>query len=167
MAASAAAGPVGSVVGQRSQLPLSLPQPRGAQVVRDTPDAFRAALGSRGATASAYADTSTNTVHTLGRPDPFQVAHEKGHLLDAQLLTDPDRVRISRMLRAPAKWDADRGGAEWFADYYAAAATNMKLRQHRGRAIVQQTMDSYADLGPRRLQRLRVMLDRIAQRQVR
>jgi hypothetical protein len=55
--------------------------------------------------------------------DRFSLAHELGHLFDAQRLTDRDREWLRLTMRAPAgDWWKPWGAGEWFADYYADCA---------------------------------------------
>lgn len=108
-------------------------------------------------------DPSTGTIYHEGAFNKFDRAHEVGHALDAEVLTDGDRHYFQRIMHAPpGAWDQGTGTAgykspdEWFADYYAASATHLDL----GR----QNVDSYAQLGPKRLQRFEKALARLGQR---
>jgi hypothetical protein len=180
MAAAAMAAPAqaqmrGTAGTQTSGLgarPLMLPGPNGAKVVVDSRQAFEAALGDRAVDASAYANPATNTVHTFqgGPQNRFTIAHEMAHLFAHQVLTDEDRARFTKMLRAPGgDWDRETdspvGNAEeWFADYYAAAATGYTGRAKRAKdgALIVKDLDAYADLGPRRIVKFKRAMDEIA-----
>jgi hypothetical protein len=82
----------------------------------------------RGESGVTCADLATGTVW-LAHPDRFSLEHEKGHLFDAQVLTDQDRAHFTRLLRLSGPWDqgtgegAGRGPSEVFADAYAYCAT--------------------------------------------
>jgi hypothetical protein len=55
--------------------------------------------------------------------DRFTLAHELGHLFDAQYLTERDREWLRLVMRAPSgDWWEPWGAGEWFADYYADCA---------------------------------------------
>lgn len=77
----------------------------------------------------------------------FALAHELGHVFDAQYLTVSDREWLRRVMRAPSGpwWDARYGAAEWFADYYADCAVG-----NQG-----ESLEGYADRPtPRQLRRV-------------
>jgi len=69
---------------------------------------------------------ATATIYITPGTDRYARSHEIGHLFDAQVLTDPDRAVLTRMMRMTGPWDqgslpeTDRSPHEWFADYYAA-----------------------------------------------
>lgn len=114
---------------------------------------------------AAVTDPNTGTIYSDGPLDRFSRAHEIGHVLDAEVLTDADRQTFRLIMRVPgdADWwngpgddDGLRTPCEWFADYYAAAATRMDAR-HGG-------VVSYATITPRRLARFEQTLDALGRR---
>lgn len=105
--------------------------------------------------ANPYADPAKRTAYSV-KSDPFAFAHEVGHILDEDM-TDTDRRKFQKILRMKGPWDQGTGlgheksPSESFADYYAAAATNLDLRNAG--------MASYTQIGPKRLKRFKVALD--------
>lgn len=114
--------------------------------------------------SAAATDGASGTVYYQQPLSDYARAHEIGHLFDHQILTDGDRRYFSRLLQVPGEGDWRRGTgsngmespSEWFADYYAAAATNLDPR--RG------SVASYASVGPKRLVRFTKALDRLGRR---
>jgi hypothetical protein len=112
-------------------------------------------------------------IHVLPGVDQYTVAHEMGHLLDNQVLSDGDRNFFARLLQtSPGAWNRGTGAAggyhspsEAFADYYAAAATNYDPRPKRkGKAVSGGGVDSYTRIGPKRLRRYKKALERLQAR---
>lgn len=108
-------------------------------------------------------DAATNTIYYQGKPDPFAKAHEVGHLLDHQVLSDGDRAFFQKLMHAPAgEWRAGTGleglksPSEWFADYYASSILNVDPR-HENQA-------AYASIGPKRLRRFEAAIGRLGKR---
>lgn len=111
----------------------------------------------------AQTDAQSGTIYYAQPLDKFAKAHEVGHALDAQVLTDGDRAYFQKLMHAPAgPWyqgsAADTGGgpSEWFGDYYGAVYTNFDP-DHGG-------LGSYAQIGPKRLKRFEQALQRLAKR---
>lgn len=77
--------------------------------------------------------SGTSTYGTIGAgADRFSRWHELGHVR-ALLLTESDRVFLTRLMRLEGAWDQGTGwpaGArspsEWFADYHAACALGIE-----------------------------------------
>jgi hypothetical protein len=120
-----------------------------------------------------YSYGDKGEIHVLKGTDKFTLAHETGHLLDAQVLSDGDRQFFQRLLHSPTgPWNQGTGAAggyhspsEQFADYYAAAATGYDPRPKRkGKAISGGSTDSYTPIGPKRLKRLTQALERLQRR---
>lgn len=117
------------------------------------------------AMGTASYSRDTDTIYYLGKPDETTRAHETGHALDDQVLTDGDRRYFQRLMQAPAgDWRSGtglQGGArspsEWFADYYQAAALDLDPRHEQ--------VAAYAQVGPKRLKRFEAALARVAKRQ--
>lgn len=114
---------------------------------------------------SGYPACTDPDAHVIYAPiglDRFSLAHEKGHLFDAEVLTDHDRaVLMARMGLRPGPWTTskvitdpttglsvleERGGYnctpqkcpnELFADAYASCRLHMMpvRRDHRGRLV--------------------------------
>lgn len=113
---------------------------------------------------TALTDLASNTIYYRQPLDKFARAHEVGHLLDSQVLTDGDRHYFQRVMHAPAgAWNQGTGmdggfqsPNEWFADYYAAAASGLNLSR--------ESVSSYATLRPKRLRRFARALDRLGHR---
>ena len=112
---------------------------------------------------NAQTDAASGTVYYQGTLDPFARAHEVGHILDAQVLTDGDRRFFQRLMHAPAgDWRTGTGlkGAaspsEWWADYYGSAALGVDP--------VHENQAAYANVGPKRLKRFEQALDRLGRR---
>ena len=121
------------------------------------------------ARASEYAlttDAQRGIVYYTGKQPltGFEKGHETGHVFDAEVLTDGDRHFFQRLMHAPSgAWNAGSGyeggtssPAEWFADYYGAAATHVNPHHT--------SIASYADIGPKRLARFEAALTRLGQR---
>lgn len=115
------------------------------------------------ATGTAAYDANTDTVYYQGRLRKSTKAHELGHALDDQVLTDGDRAYFQKLLHAPAgEWNTGTGlqglasPNEIFADYYQAAALHLDPRR--------QSEASYTTVGPVRLKRFEAALARIAAR---
>jgi hypothetical protein len=115
--------------------------------------------------ATAATDVVNMTIYHVGPLGRFARAHEIGHLLDAQVLTDGDRRFFTRLLGLTGPWEQSdqtllhpRSPDEWFADYYAAAAIGMRLDGSTG------LQGAYADWGPKRLARFEKALDRFGNR---
>lgn len=150
-----------SAMAQSSSLleSLRVPAPRTVNYVNGPAPGLPGDYGGDIAT-----DASTSTIYLgSGKPGRFDRAHEIGHLLDAQVLTDGDRRYFSRLMQAPGgDWrqgtgpGSKVGGSEWFADYYAAAATGLDLSR--------ENVGSYAVLGPKRLRRFAAAMDRLGRR---
>lgn len=110
----------------------------------------------------AQTDFDTGTIYYTQPLEKFDKAHEVGHVLDGEVLTDGDRAYFQKLMHAPAgKWyagsAADAGGpSEWFADYYGAAA--MHSDPTHGQAW------GYAQIGPKRLKRFQRALARLGER---
>lgn len=113
-------------------------------------------------------------IHVLPGTDAYTLAHEMGHLLDTQVLSDGDRNYFTRLLQAPqGPWNTGTGAAggyhspnERFADYYAAAATGYDPRPKRRKdgAVQGGGTDSYTAIGPKRLRRFVKALERVQRR---
>lgn len=115
---------------------------------------------------TAGSDTAAGTVYVEAGQHltPFEKAHEMGHMLADRVLTAGDRHYFQRQMglgdRQP--WDTGTGStgysspSEWFADYYAAAATKMDLKK--------EGVSSYATIGPKRLAAIEAALGRIGKR---
>lgn len=109
--------------------------------------------------AANYYDPNTSTMYLQGHGDRFAQGHEAGHALDSQVLSDADRARFTRILGLTGDWhrsDYGHSPAEWFADYYSAAASGMDLSR--------EGVDSYARFTPRKLKRFDRALRRLALR---
>jgi hypothetical protein len=98
----------------------------------------------------------------IGRPEMFEATHEMAHALDEQSLDDPWRRRFASIMGAPAgPWQTGTGTDggkrspnEWFGDYYAASAVNLRP---------QEGMGSYVDnIDPKRLRAFRRALSEFA-----
>lgn len=117
------------------------------------------------AAGTAAYDSDTDTVYYQGRLGKATKAHELGHALDDQSLTDGDRVYFQRLMHAPAgAWNTGTGlqggfssPSEWFADYYQAAALHLDPTRENQAA--------YASIGPVRLKRFEAALARLGKRQ--
>lgn len=116
------------------------------------------------AMGTASYDRDTDTVYYLGKPDAIARAHETGHALDDQVLTDGDRHYFQRLMQAPSgEWRSGTGlqglksPSEWFADYYQAAALNLDPRHEQ--------VAAYAQVGTKRLKQFEAALARLAKRQ--
>lgn len=96
--------------------------------------------------------------------DRYDRMHELGHIFDAQVLTDRDRRRFTRLLglgqRPWQKTYMTPGGVvtddfdspnEWFADAYAHCALRLDGRLHHG---VGRSVVAYFEPGPRLYDRL-------------
>lgn len=113
----------------------------------------------------AAADGATGTITYSRSLDAFARAHEIGHLLDSEVLTDGDRTFFTRLMMVPGTgpWFRGTGTAglespkEWFADYYAADATGLDM-------AAGERVASYAQIGPRRLSRFSRALARFGHR---
>jgi hypothetical protein len=116
-----------------------------------------------GVLSGAQTDMNNGTIYSTVPLEPFDRAHEVGHVFDVQVLSDGDRRSFQRLMQAPSgAWNqgsaADTGGgpSEWFGDYYAAAATRMDPEhEHLG---------NYAKIGPKRLKRFERAMDRLGKR---
>lgn len=125
-------------------------------------------LNGDGQAVGAYADPAKQTIYLQPDPNPFARAHETAHLFDSQVLSEGDRHYFQRLMQAPAgPWnhgeatgrvDGLRSPNEWFADYYAAAATGMTPQN--GYSVAQ-----FAAIGPKRMVRFQKALQRLADRQ--
>lgn len=100
----------------------------------------------------------------LPERDPYGLAHELFHVLDAQVLTDADRARFQKILRLNAgPWNSGTGTKgyvspdEIAADYFAALATNLDIRKAGSGAYV-------SEYGPKRLRRFGNSLERLLKR---
>lgn len=117
------------------------------------------------ATGNAAYDPDTDTVYYQGKLEKSTKAHELGHALDDQVLSDGDRAYFQKLMHAPAgEWRSGTGlqggmtsPSEWFADYYQASALNLDPRR--------QNEAAYATIGPKRLKRFEAALSRLAKRQ--
>lgn len=110
--------------------------------------------------------TDTNGQITL-RPGAsrYEQAHEMGHALDFEVLTNRDRARFQRIMGAP-KGDWRTGGgylnggmqspSEWFGDYYAASALGINPNR--------QSVTNYTQIDPARLRRFTHSLERLRER---
>lgn len=120
-----------------------------------------------GEMVGAYADPATNTIYLPNDPSPYARAHETGHLFDAQVLGDGDRIYFQKLMQAPAgPWDHGKAYGkvegnispnEWFSDYYAAAATGRTPQNGYGG-------ESFATIGPKRMIRFEKALARLGKR---
>lgn len=140
--------------------PVPLPPGAAWTIVHD---AGAVSTETAGTMAYAYADVENARIVTTGPLDRREVAHEVGHIFDWKALTDTDRAWLTHIMGAPTDrtWWQSRGGAEWFADYYAAIATDVDPRPHRTRRGGLTSGDGgapYATLTYRRLQRVRWFL---------
>lgn len=116
-----------------------------------------------GVMSPAQTDPKTGTIYYTQPLDKYDKAHEVGHVLDGEVLTDGDRHYFQKLMHAPAgAWNqgsaADTGGgaSEWFGDYYAAAAVHMDPRHGM--------LGNYAQIGPRRLRRFQQAVERLGKR---
>lgn len=124
-------------------------------------------MGTDSQAVGAYADPASSTIYLPHDPSPYARAHETGHLLDSQVLSEGDRRYFQRLMMAPdgpwnhgeayGKVDGFRSPNEWFADYYAAAATGQTPAN--GHSIGQ-----YAEIGPKRMKRFEKAMARLAKR---
>lgn len=124
-------------------------------------------LNRDGHPVGAYADPANNTIYLPADPNKFMRGHETAHLFDHQVLTDGDRRYFQRLMHAPeGPWDRGaatgqvdglRSPAEWFADYYGAAASGMTPQ--RGYAVAQ-----FAEIGPKRMIRFQKAMERLMRR---
>lgn len=144
--------------------PVPLP-PTPWQVVRDQDAVAAVSSEHPGVFAYAYADVSHSRIVTTGPLENTELAHEVGHLFDWQVLTDTDRSAFAAVMHSPARgWYElqmpSGDAAEWFADYYAAAAGNYdpRTRRVRGGGIRTGDTSPYAKITYKRLQRFRLML---------
>lgn len=110
----------------------------------------------------AYADVAAARVVTAQPLNRLETAHEVGHIVDWQYLTDTDRAYLQRLLGAPRRdWfdyrTGDGDGAEVFADYYAAAATGYDPapRHVKGGGLRSGSDFSYARVTGKRLRLFR------------
>jgi hypothetical protein len=72
---------------------------------------------------AACAYQNTGDIWLPADSDRFTLAHELGHMFDAQFLDDRERKWLRRLMHAPGgDWGREWGAAEWFADYYATCA---------------------------------------------
>jgi hypothetical protein len=117
------------------------------------------------AMGNAGYERATDTIYHIGKLDKATRAHETGHALDDQALSDGDRVYFQKLMHAPVgDWRSGTGlqggltsPSEWFADYFQAAALHLDPRRENQAA--------YAQIGPVRLKRFEAALSRIAKRQ--
>lgn len=116
-----------------------------------------------GVMSPAQTDIASGTIYYTQPLEKFDKAHEVGHVLDGEVLTDGDRQYFQKLMHAPAgAWyggsAADTGGSafEWFGDYYAAAA--MHADPAHGQAW------GYAQIGPKRLKRFQQAIERLGKR---
>jgi hypothetical protein len=71
---------------------------------------------------------------------PFMLWHERGHLFDAQVMTDAHRDWFMRLMRVTGPWYQGTGAgtagpSEVFADAYAACATGKRPNVARGKGF--------------------------------
>lgn len=111
----------------------------------------------------AQTDFATGTIYSTQPLTKFDMAHEVGHVLDGEILSEGDRRFFQRLMHAPAgEWyqgsAADTGGgpSEWFGDYYAAAAVHLDPRHGM--------LGNYAQIGPKRLKRFQQAIERLGKR---
>jgi hypothetical protein len=76
----------------------------------------------------------TPDIYLAPGANQFMLWHERGHLFDAQVLTDADRAWYTKRLRMEGPWfqgtgPGTRGPSEVFADAYAACALNRQPRR--------------------------------------
>lgn len=113
-------------------------------------------------TAYTYGDTVHLPDHAKSMTNSFIKAHETGHVFDTEVLSDGDRYFLSRLIHAPpGPWQQQsvyKSPNEWFADYYAAAASGVSPTNG-------DSVSMYATIGPKRLKRFEAALGRIAKRQ--
>lgn len=113
--------------------------------------------------------TVGDTIYRTEPLDKFGRRHEIGHVFDNTVLTDANRAYFTKLFGLSGPWSqgtgADEGAAhspdEWFADYYAADAVNMRLRGPHRTPI----QGAYATYGPKRLARFESALARIGRQQ--
>lgn len=141
---------------------LALTTPAAAQDVPVPADGWtvvqdeQAVNGADDAMTGAYADAQNSRIVTASPLTRRELAHEVGHLVDWQYLTDTDRERAARIMGVRA-WDYTDNkpmtGAEWFADYYAAAATdyNPAVRHLKGGGLRGGQDFTYAHITGKRL----------------
>lgn len=139
--------------------PLRVPTPPRVEYVRGFPPGTTQAdfFGD------ASSDGAAGKIYFQGTLTRSARAHELGHLLDREVLTDGDRQYFQHLMHAPTgPWDPGTGllglrsPCEWFADYYQAAALRLDpTRQNEA---------AYTTIGPRRLVRFEHALDRLARR---
>ena len=147
--------------------PYRAPAPQYQLVYTDDIDKQFADLGGPADVPVGSAFAQGGTVYADRGTDRYTLAHEIGHALDHLNLSDADRQRFYRIMmpkkykRNPGRpWEGGTGTSgghsslsEWFADYYAAAATNLDLSRENASA--------YADLRPKRLRRFKRELRRV------
>jgi hypothetical protein len=124
-------------------------------------------INGDGQAVAAYTDPTTNTIHLPRDYSPFMRANEVAHLFDRQVLTDGDRNFFRKLMRAPkdGPWDRAYAGdpngyvspAEWFSDYYAAAATG--LTPQNGYNATQ-----HAEMDERRMRQFEKAMKRLMKR---
>jgi hypothetical protein len=144
------------------------PAPPRRNVVYDQTFNLPGELGPVG----AYVQGDDIHIRKGTRLDPVAAAHETGHLFDQQVLTDGDRHYITRLLHAQGPWRQGTGAQggysspnEWFADYYAAAATGWQPPHvTKSGGVIGGGTESYTHIGPKRLKRLEAALQRIQAR---
>lgn len=95
----------------------------------------------------------------------FQLWHERGHLFDAQVLTDDLRGWFTAQLKMRGPWDqgtgmGTRGPSEVFADAYARCALGHPRKiKPRGAWVTSESEVAYGyHVGPRRHQRICVAI---------
>jgi hypothetical protein len=139
---------------------LRVPAPPKVEYIRGLPPGTTEAELS----GNASSDGAAGKIYFQGILGRSTRAHELGHLLDHQVLTDGDRQYFQRLMHAPAgDWRSGTGllgglrsPSEWFADYYQASALGLDpTRQNEA---------AYATIGPKRLQRFEKALDRLTTR---
>lgn len=165
----------GTVGPQEAGLPLTLPKPQ--QMPR-----FEIEAGEGGGLDAAGNYLGEHVVRSQEPLDKFSRKHELFHTLDYDQLSMADRMAIAKIIRprraAEAAtedgWWGETGAAagghagiaEDAADYYAAAATNLRLKPRRraGMMVADQQSAYAADMRPRRLAEFRRFLDEWSRR---
>jgi hypothetical protein len=120
----------------------------------------------------AWVDMQNNAIHAPHGLSRREKAHEVGHVFDHQVLNDADRANLQKIVGArTGNWYGGIAGpAEFFADYYAAAA----MGDRPGHAVrvkgggIQGARDvniNYTPINAKRLQRFKRALDAIGRRQ--
>lgn len=125
---------------------------------------------------SVYVDMEHRVIHAPEgvKMNRRELAHEIGHVFRSKYVSPDELARAARIVGAPAEL-TDRpnygrmsAAEEWFADYYAAAASgdrSWKRTRNRDGSITGGSDFTYARVTPRRMRRFRRLLDEIGERE--